>query len=197
MFSGIVENLGTVSRIENNGKGKRLYVSLGKSPKTGESISINGVCLTVTTLKNSVAAFDLMPETLKRTNLGLLGKNDKVNIERSVRTNDRNSGHFVMGHVDDVGTISERKNVGDFLDVRINCSRSLMPYIAEKGSIAVDGISLTIVGVKDDSFSVSLIPHTMKITTLGIKKKGDKVNLEVDMLARYVKNILDSRPARK
>ncbi len=191
MFSGIVEKMCTVAAIENYSKGKRLYVNLGRA-RTGESIAINGVCLTATKSKKA-ATFDLMPETLKRTNLGALKKGDKVNIDRSLKLSDRNSGHFVMGHVDGIGKMTKRENFGDFSNVWIKCSKNLMKYVAEKGSIAVDGVSLTVVDVGKDWFSVSLIPHTLAITTLGMKGKGDAVNIEIDMLARYVRKMLNGR----
>ena len=196
MFSGIVQRLGSVKSVEIYGKGKRLNIFLGKKAKIGSSISVNGVCLTVTKSSRQVSSFNLMPETLKRTNLGLLKKGDAVNIEHSLRMFDTNSGHFVMGHVDDVGVITSKKDMGDFSEVWIRVRKDLMKYIVEKGSVSVDGISLTIVDAKKDSFSVSLIPHTLKITTLGIKKQGDKVNIEIDMLARYVKEIVGNMRPR-
>ena len=191
MFSGIVEGLATLKEINSNGKGKRIVIDLGKKQKIkiGESVSVNGVCLTATTSSKSIA-FDLLPETLKRTTLGQLKKGDKVNIERSMKASDRNSGHFVMGHVDTIGNIIKREDSGDFSKIWIKCSKNIMDCIAEKGSIALDGVSLTVIDVGKDSFSVALIPHTMKITTLGTKRGGDEVNIEIDMLARYVKKIL-------
>lgn len=194
MFAGIVEKLSTVKEIKPNGEGKRLYVEVGKEivndSKVGDSISINGTCLTVIEKSGGTAAFEVMPETLSRTNIGLLKKGEKVNIERSLRMSDRNHGHFVMGHIDGVGKILRKENLGRFSKVWISCGKNLTGYIAEKGSVAVDGISLTVVDVKSGGFSAALIPHTLEITTLGFKKKGDAVNIEIDMLARYVKRIL-------
>lgn len=197
MFSGIVEELAAVKDIKQNSGGKRLFVEVGKEvardSKIGDSISINGACLTVTELNGSIAAFDLMPETLERTSLGLLKKGDEVNIERSLKMSDRNHGHFVMGHVDGTGKILEKENLRKFAKVWISCGKNLMKYIAEKGSVAIDGISLTVVDVEKGKFSVALIPHTLDITTLGFKKKGGIVNIEIDMLARYVRNILKNK----
>lgn len=197
MFAGIVEKLAKVKDIEPNGKGKRLRIELGKEiaedSKIGDSISINGACLTVTEKSVDAAAFEVMPETLGRTNIGLLKKGEKVNVERSLKMSDRNHGHFVMGHVDGVGKILKKENLGKFSKVWFSCGKYLMEYVAEKGSVAVDGISLTVVDVKNDIFSIALIPHTLEITTLGFKKKGDAVNIEIDMLARYVKKILSGQ----
>ncbi len=197
MFAGIVERLAVVKNIKPNGEGKRLHIEIGedfaKDSKVGDSISINGACLTVAELDGKIAAFDLMPETLSRTNLGLLKEKDKVNIERSLKMSDRNHGHFVMGHVDGVGKILEKENLGKFSKVWISCEKNLMEYIAEKGSVAVDGISLTVVDVEKNKFSVALIPHTLAITTFGVKRKGNLVNIEIDMLARYVKRILSGQ----
>ncbi len=190
MFSGIVERLATVDGIEDFGAGKRLHIGLAGRVKIGESIAINGVCLTAVGAKKSAVSFDLMPETLKRTNLGALKKGSRVSVERSMKPNDRNSGHFVMGHVDTVGKIKKLKKTGNFRDMWITCDKPLMKFIASKGSVAVDGASLTVVGTGPDWFSVALIPHTIRITTLGIKHEGDYVNIEVDMLARYAHKLL-------
>lgn len=200
MFAGIVERLVAVKGIEPNGDGKKLHVEVGKDvaedTRTGDSISINGTCLTVIETGGSIATFELMPETLSRTNLGLLKRGDKVNIERSMKMSDRNHGHFVMGHVDGIGKVSKKEDFGRFSKVWVSCEKKLTGYIAEKGSVAVDGISLTVVDVGKNKFSVALIPHTLEITTLGFKDKGDLVNIEIDMLARYVKNILSGQNSK-
>ena len=173
MFTGIVDRKGTVAR-----PGRRLEVETGYADlKPGESVSVGGVCLTVAALKGGRVAFDLVPETLKRTTLGSLRKGDPVNLERALRAGDRLSGHLVQGHVDGTGVVAR---TGALLRVESPLAAQLVP----KGSVAVDGVSLTVVDAAPDFFTVALIPTTRRITTLGRARKGDRVNLELDALTR-------------
>lgn len=194
MFTGIVRYLGTVDdvRISDNRSALTLTVDIGylaDDTKVGDSISINGVCLTVVSKDNNSnkVTFNVIGETVKRTNLGMIKKGDRVNIEPSLRVGDSIDGHFVLGHVDCMGTIVDKVEEKDqvVMSIRVD-NKDIMRYIAEKGSIAVDGVSLTVVSCSNDIFTVALIPHTLDVTTLGIKGKGEKVNIEVDILARYV-----------
>ena len=189
MFTGIVEELGVVSKIQ---KKKNLFVLAVKAHKAskgtsiGESISVDGVCLTVTNCSTSTLIFDIMRETINRTTLKYLRPTQRINLERSLKTNDRLSGHFVLGHVDCVGTIRKRIVKTNYVEFKIKIAKGLMRYIVPKGSICVDGISLTVGKVWNDIFSVYIIPHTLKITTLGRKETSDKVNIETDILAKYI-----------
>lgn len=194
MFTGIVRYLGTVDdvRISDNRSALTLTVDIGylaDDTKVGDSISINGVCLTVVSKdsNSNKVTFNVIGETVKRTNLGMIKKGDRVNIEPSLRVGDSIDGHFVLGHVDCMGTIVDKVEEKDqvVMSIRVD-NKDIMRYIAEKGSIAVDGVSLTVVSCSNDIFTVALIPHTLDVTTLGIKGKGEKVNIEVDILARYV-----------
>ena len=192
MFTGLVESLATVTRIETTPGGKRLAIrhTLPGEITMGESIAVNGCCLTVVSFTQDTFDFDVGPETLLRTNLGHLQPGNQVNLERSLRVGDRLGGHFVQGHVDAVGTIDRRERNGDWEDVWFRCPESLTKLMVPKGSIAVDGISLTLVNVEPERFSVMLIPHTQAVTTLGLKVPGDPVNLEADMLAKHVAKLL-------
>jgi len=192
MFTGLVESLGTIARAEDVAAGRRLTVRdpMGPQLTLGESIAVNGACLTVVEMRGDEFAFEVGPETLLRTNLGTLRAGDRVNLERSLRVGDRLGGHFVQGHVDAVGTIDARVRNGDWEDVWFRCPAELTRLMVPKGSIAVDGISLTLVNVEAERFSVMLIPHTQAVTTLGFKKPGDAVNLEADMLAKHVAKLL-------
>jgi riboflavin synthase len=192
MFTGLVESLGTVTRAEDTGAGRRLTVrdAMGPLLAHGESVAVNGACLTVVQIGGDEFAFEVGPETLIRTNLGRLAAGDRVNLERSLRVGDRLGGHFVQGHVDAVGTIDARLRSGDWEDVWFRCPADLTRLMVPKGSIAVDGVSLTLVNVEAGRFSVMLIPHTQAATTLGFKRAGDPVNLESDMLAKHVAKLL-------
>jgi riboflavin synthase len=192
MFAGLVESLGTVTRAADTGAGRRLTVrdAMGPQLAVGESVAVNGACLTVVEVRGDEFGFDVGPETLLRTNLGRLAVGDRVNLERSLKVGDRLGGHFVQGHVDAVGTIDARVRNGDWEDVWFRCPAELTRLMVPKGSIAVDGISLTLVNVEAERVSVMLIPHTQAVTTLGFKKAGDPVNLEADMLAKHVAKLL-------
>jgi len=192
MFTGLIESLGTVSRADSTGAGRRLIIRdpVARELSIGESVAVNGACLTVVGIDGKEFAFDVGPETLLRTNLGALAAGDPVNLERSLRAGDRLGGHFVQGHIDAVGIIDARIRQGDWEDLRFRCPGELTRLMVPKGSIAVDGVSLTLVKVEAERFSVMLIPHTQSATTLGSKKVGDPVNLEADMLAKHVAKLL-------
>jgi riboflavin synthase len=204
MFTGLVECLGTVTRAEDDGAGGRHLLIAAQdivpALTVGESVAINGACLTVVeiTTWDSIpgnppdARFQAGPETLRRTNLGELQPGDRVNLERALRLSDRLGGHLVQGHIDGVGRIAERQRQGDWEMVWFTCPPELAVQMVPKGSVAVDGVSLTLVDVARDGFSVMLIPHTLANTTLGFKQPGDPVNLETDLLAKYVKKYLDA-----
>jgi riboflavin synthase len=192
MFTGLVESLGTVVRAEEVAAGRRLTVRdpMGPSLAIGESVAVNGACLTVVDVRDDEFTFEIGPETLRKTNLGALKAGDRVNLERSLKIGDRLGGHFVQGHVDAIGTIDARTRNGDWEDVWFRCPAEWTRLMVPKGSIAVDGISLTLVNVEAERFSVMLIPHTQAVTTLGFKMPGDPVNLETDMLAKHVAKFL-------
>ncbi len=193
MFTGIIEEIGIIKGIERTTRSCRLTIGANKITddcKIGDSIAVNGACLTVTGRSDNTFNADVMAETLRRTNLEYLKIGDKVNLERSLRPTDRFGGHIVAGHVDDVGKVVSLVPEGIATLMTVSVSASIVKYIAVKGSICVDGVSLTVTKVMDNSFQVSLIPFTKEITTLGLKRIGDIVNIEVDMLARYVERIL-------
>jgi riboflavin synthase len=191
MFTGLVECLGTVTRVEDDGAGGRHLLiaapDIAAELTVGESVAINGACLTVVELTNHQAArFQAGPETLRRTNLGELQPGDRVNLERALRLSDRLGGHLVQGHIDGIGRIAERQRQGDWEMVWFTCPPELAVQMVPKGSVAVDGVSLTLVDVAADRFSVALIPHTLANTTLGFKQPGAAVNLETDLIAKYL-----------
>ena len=192
MFTGIVAELGRV----NSASSKRLAIVASKVLKDmerGDSIAVNGVCLTVTDFDRKSFSVDVMPETLKRTNLGLLRAGDGVNLERPLALGGRLGGHLVQGHVDDTGRVSSVTWGGEAMMVRFDVPPQLMAYIVEKGFIVVDGVSLTIVTKDTSSFWVSVVDYTRKHTTLGSRRVGDMVNLEVDIIAKYVEQLSQSR----
>jgi riboflavin synthase len=189
MFTGLVEALGTVRERTITGAGSRLVIAepaIAPELRPGESVAVNGVCLTVVAHDSETFVFEVGPETLARTNLGALSDGDKVNLERSLRVGDRLGGHFVQGHVDGVGHVARHLPQGEWLTVWFSCPGELAQQMVSKGSVAVDGVSLTLVDVEADSFSVALIPHTLEHTTLGFKEPGATVNLESDVLAKCV-----------
>lgn len=193
MFTGIIEELGTVQKMERGSDSCRISIMAQKvleDVKLGDSIAINGVCLTVTNFGREHFSADIMAETLAKTNLKVLGSGQKINLERAARLGDRMGGHLVQGHVDGVGTIAEQQKLGIAKIIRIKAPQEIMDYLVAKGSVAIDGISLTVVDVLPDSFTVSIIPHTAALTTLGFKKAGDTVNLEADIIGRYVEKMM-------
>ncbi|MDI6709164.1 MAG: riboflavin synthase [Thermoanaerobacterales bacterium] len=195
MFTGIIEELGTLRRIEHRPDAARLLIvarEILADARLGDSIAVNGVCLTVTSLAAGRGEFmaDVMAETLARTNLGELKAGDRVNLERAMRLGDRLGGHLVSGHIDGVGRILSREPQGIAVVFTFQAPPEVMRYVIRKGSVAIDGISLTVVDHGADSFRVSVIPHTARMTTLGFKGPGATVNLEADMLAKYVERML-------
>ena len=209
MFTGITEYLAVIEDINKTASLKNknsktnmnianhhteitllLSESKSKGVKIGDSISVNGACLTVAKLKDTKVTFQVIDETINKTNLGNLRKGDRTNIERSLKIGGRLEGHFVLGHVDGIGIIKKihRGEKGSRIKIRIE-DKSLLPLIVQKGSIAIDGVSLTVVSVKQNMVEIALIPHTLENTTFGIKKIGDTVNIEIDILSRYLLNI--------
>jgi riboflavin synthase len=184
VFTGIVEEMGQVRR-RDGGRFEFEAAQVADDAKVGDSIAVNGCCLTVVDFGDSWFAVDAVEETLSRTNLGQLEAGDPVNLERPVRLSDRLGGHLVQGHVDAVGEV-----VTPAPDLRVRVPSHLLRYIVEKGSISVDGASLTVVAALDDGFTVAVIPHTARATTLGRKEPGQLVNLEVDLVAKYVERLL-------
>ncbi|MGA2034401.1 MAG: riboflavin synthase [Thermoguttaceae bacterium] len=196
MFSGIVEALGTVVELRAEPPGCRLIVRHAKiaaETAVADSISINGCCLTVIDVAGETFAFQAGPETLSRTNLGELQPGSPVNLERALAVGSRLGGHFVSGHIDGVGTLAERRDYGQWSTFWFALPRTLSRQMACKGSIAVDGVSLTIVDSEPDRFSVALIPYTLAVTTLGPLEVGGKVNLETDILAKYVERLVEAQ----
>lgn len=193
MFTGIVEEIGKVKSILRGGKSVILEVEAEKvlrDTKVGDSIATNGVCLTVTFLGNSFFRADVMPETMRRSNLGLLRPGDRVNLERALCLNSRLGGHLVAGHIDGTGRIVDIQREDNALWLTISAGSDLLRYIVSKGSVAVDGVSLTIAYVDEAVFRVSVIPHTQEETTLTGKHSGEVVNLENDMIVRYVEKLI-------
>ncbi|WP_182879090.1 MULTISPECIES: riboflavin synthase [unclassified Microbispora] len=192
MFTGIVEELGEVVALESLGDSARLTVRgpvVTGDARHGDSIAVDGVCLTVAGAEGDSFAADVMKETLARSALGALRPGSRVNLERAVRADQRLGGHIVQGHVDGTGEVLSREPGEHWEVVRISLPAGLARYVVEKGSIAVDGVSLTVAAVSDDSFAVSLIPTTLELTTLGRKQPGEPVNLEVDVIAKYVEKL--------
>jgi riboflavin synthase len=193
MFTGLIEEMGSVRSMVRGSKSVRLTVAANKvlsDVKLGDSIAVNGTCLTVVEFSASAFTADVMPETVDRTSLAGLKTGDKVNLERTMAVGDRLGGHIVTGHIDGIGIIQSKRRYDNALIIDIDAPEHVMKYIVEKGSIAIDGISLTVVNHSDTAFTVSLIPHTASITTLGFKKEGDPVNLETDILGKYVERFL-------
>lgn len=193
MFTGIVEDKGRVVRLERQGPRNRMTLEVPMSLtelSLGDSINVNGVCLTIVEKKGQVITVDISSETLQRTNLSTIREGDEVNLERALRLADRLGGHFVTGHVDGVGTITEERKEGDFLHIRIRMPQSVMKYVVQKGSIAIDGISLTVNECQGDEIRITLIPFTLQRTTLLEKRVGERVNVETDILGKYVESLL-------
>ena len=200
MFTGIIEELGEVLALDGDAGGARLRVrarAVLDGARIGESIAVNGVCLTITALQDGAFTVDLSAETLRRTTLGALRAGDPVNLERPLRLDQRLGGHIVQGHVDGVGTIAATRPEGGGIWMEITLPPELTPYLAEKGSVAVDGVGLTVAAIAHGArFAVALIPHTLAVTTLGRRRPGDQVNIEVDILAKYVERLLEGVRSR-
>ena len=195
MFTGIVEETGTVRELRGGGdstalkiEGKRVFEDL----RVGDSVAVNGVCLTVTSLTANTFTADVMRETLRRSALGGLRAGSRVNLERAMPANGRFGGHIVSGHIDGVGVVAGIERDGIAVWYTIKADNGILKYVVEKGSVAIDGISLTVASVAHDSFRVSVIPHTAQITVLSDKKLGESVNLEADLLGKYVEKLLGS-----
>lgn len=198
MFTGIVEEVGSVSHVISGGVSGEIGIkarTVLENTKIGDSIAVNGVCLTVTSLRPDGFTADVMPETLRRTNLGKLGSGDIVDLERAMAVDGRFGGHIVSGHIDGTGVISEMKKEGNAVWVKIKTADEILALIVEKGSITIDGISLTVAKLDSESFSVSIIPHTASETILLKKKAGDIVNLENDIVGKYVQRLLNGGAA--
>lgn len=193
MFTGIVEEIGSVSAVKKGAVQSRLVISGKKifgDLKLGDSVAVNGVCLTATDISGSTFTADVMNETFSRSSLSSLKAGSRVNLERAMAANDRFGGHIVAGHIDGTGTITDIRRDDNAVWYTISADRSILRYIVEKGSVAVDGISLTVAKVNDSAFSVSVIPHTAKETVLSERKCGDKVNLENDIIGKYVEKFM-------
>lgn len=194
MFTGIVETLGRVGRLETAGDGRRLRVAVPDDPGwrlgRGESVAVSGVCLTVVDAPAGELAFDLAEETLRVTTLGGLGVGDPVNLERPLRFDGRLGGHLVLGHVDGVGRVAAVRPEGEGARVDVEVPAGLRPLLIPKGSVTVDGVSLTVAALEAGAFAVALIPHTLAVTTLGRRRPGDPVNLEMDVIGKYVRGFV-------
>ncbi|MCC6642095.1 MAG: riboflavin synthase [Deltaproteobacteria bacterium] len=194
MFTGIVESLGTVARVERRADCCDLVIEAGaaaQGAKAGDSVAVNGACLTVTCVSGEALTFQAVAETLQRTNLGDLAPGSAVNLERAVRADQRLDGHVVQGHVDATGRIRSLERRGDDVRLAVACEPAFADLLVDKGSVTIDGVSLTVVSAEDEGFDVALIPHTLAVTTLGRRRPGDRVNLEADVLGKYVKKYVD------
>jgi riboflavin synthase len=192
MFTGLVADLGTVHSVVHTGDGLRLVVegTVAEELAEGESVSVNGVCVTATSVDGGTFGADVMEETLRRSSLAALRLGDRVNLELPVRAADRLGGHLVQGHIDGVGSVRETRDEGFARVLTIAADAGLLRYVVEKGSIAVEGVSLTVSELSHDAFAVALIPETLERTNLGRMRAGDQVNLEVDVLAKYVERLM-------
>lgn len=196
MFTGIVEEMGVVKAVERTFAGAKLTVlasTVMDDLGVGDSVSVNGACLTVVSRDERDFTVDVSTETLSVTSLGSLAPGAPVNLERAMKIHQRIGGHLVSGHVDAVGAVRSRRQEGNMLSITIEASKDILRYCVPKGSITVDGISLTINELTDRSFGVAIIPHTAKVTTLGLKQPGDAVNLEPDLIGKYVERLLQER----
>jgi riboflavin synthase len=200
MFTGIVEDIGKVMRVEFRGQGKRLTLSVPlrlTDIQLGDSINVNGACLTVVEISHPLIRVDLSTETLQRTTLSEIKEGDSVNLERALRLSDRLGGHIVSGHIDGIGTVEELRRERDFLQMKIRAPQGVSKYVVQKGSIAVDGTSLTVNECLGDLIELTLIPFTLQKTILVDKKVGDRVNLEADILGKYVEKMLNRSSSEK
>ena len=197
MFTGIVESFGTIAEAAEVDGGRRLVLEVGElaaGMDIGDSLAVNGVCLTAVALQNGHVSVDVVAETLRRSNLGSVRPGDRVNLERPMRADGRFDGHIVQGHVDATGEIIRVEAEGQGRSVAIAATPDGLRYVVEKGSITIDGVSLTVTSVDTGGFAVALIPHTLSMTTLGLREPGDLVNLEFDVLAKYVERLLERQP---
>ena len=193
MFTGLIQETGTIVSVTSNQEGKEFIIrapTLIKDIQIDDSVATNGVCLTATKIMGETFKVQAIHMTLEKTSLGKLKANDKVNLELSLRPHDRLGGHFVQGHVNAIGTIKDIKTIGENWEIEVSFPHELRKYMISEGSIALDGISLTIAKLTNESLTVAIIPHTLEKTTLGLKKIGDHLNLEVDMIAKYIENFL-------
>jgi riboflavin synthase len=194
MFTGIVETVGSVALVSPRGETTRLSIgapAIAAESRIGDSVSVNGCCLTVIAAQDGRLTFEAIRETLDRTALGGLRAGSRVNLERAMRADARLDGHIVQGHVDEAGRVRELRRRGEDVQLFVGCSRSFADLLVPKGSVAIEGVSLTVVGVGEDGFDVALIPHTLASTTLGDLRGGERVNLEADVLGKYVKRYLE------
>ncbi|NOX97319.1 MAG: riboflavin synthase [Nitrospirae bacterium] len=200
MFTGLIEELGSVEKIKRKGDSLRLTVRASlvlEDAEVGASIAVDGVCLTVTDFSSRSFSVDVVAETLKRTTLSGLKVGEKINLERAVKVGDRLGGHLVTGHIDGLGEIKEKRKQRDALTLKVGVSQELTKYLIPRGSIAVDGISLTVVEENQDDFTVAIIPHTAGVTTLGFKPVGSYVNVEIDSLSKYVEKLMNPQDLKK
>jgi riboflavin synthase len=198
VFTGIVEELGTISSVEGGEDGLQLQIeapTLAPLSRIGDSINVSGCCLTIVAVHGATLAFEVVPESLRRTALGGLAPGARVNLEDALRAGEPYGGHIVQGHVDGVGELAERREEGIGAWLRFRAPAHVQRYLIEKGSITVAGVSLTIAELHEDGFAVAIVPHTLQVTTFGTLAAGDRVNLEADMIARYVERLLAAAPA--
>lgn len=194
MFTGIIEGLGIIQHISSSGRGKRLIIEADfnlDGTKIGDSIAVSGACLTAVTLEGRRFTADISPETVSKTTFSKANIGDKVNLERALRLSDRLDGHLVSGHIDGIGIIRQRKTLDNAMIITVSIPEILSRYMIPKGSVAADGISLTINRCDTQSFDVSIIPHTAKLTTIGFKNIGESVNIETDMIGKYVERFVN------
>lgn len=200
MFTGLIEEIGLIDKVVSTNEGGQLIIqakTIQEGSKLGDSIAVNGVCLTVTNLTKTSFTADVMPETLRRSNLGKLQKGSPVHLERAMSANGRFGGHMVSGHIDGLGTICAKKQEGNAIRLYVTAHETLLAQIIEKGSIAIDGVSLTVISVDTKQFSVGIIPHTSTQTTLLHKNIGDELNLETDVIAKYIQRFLHTNETKK
>ena len=197
MFTGIIEQIGVVAAIIRAGKSAKLAVSAQKifdDVKSGDSIAVSGVCLTATNTRKNFAEFDVSPESIKLTNIGDLKIGDKVNLEKAVALSGRLGGHIVTGHIDGMAEVKSRVAAGDGFDLYLSVPSEILRYLVPKGSVAIDGISLTVADFRDGLLRITVIPHTAKSTALSTKNTGDRINIEVDLISKYIERHLRSEP---
>ena len=196
MFTGIIEGIGTIKGVTSSGRGKRVTIDADfflDQTKVGDSIAVDGACLTAVDIEGNRFDVDVSPESVSKTTLGSVKIGDRVNLERALRLNARIDGHLVSGHIDGLGVLGQKKVLDNAIIINFTVSENLLRYMIPKGSVAIDGISLTINTCSDKGFEVSIIPHTAKLTSIGLKKTGDNVNIETDMIGKYVEHFVVGR----